>query len=133
MGKHLEDEDIANICELLDEWSVDYKLTWERLVRAVHESLGFETTRQTLQNQARIKMSFRQTKAIICGNAPRKSNTPPSLKIAAERLEKQARTIQRLEEENRQLLAQLQIWMYNAWLSGISPEVLNQPLPQKSR
>ncbi|MFP2508040.1 hypothetical protein [Buttiauxella gaviniae] len=133
MGKHIEDEDIENICQILDAWDIDNKLTWDRLVRAVSFNLGFVTTRQTLQSQARIKMSYRQTKSIICGNAPRQSNVPPSLKIATERLEKQARTIQRLEEENRQLLAQFQVWLYNAWLSGISPEMLNQPLPDRSR
>lgn len=133
MGKHLEDGDIERICELLDEWPVDHKLTWERLVKMIYDNMGFVTTRQTLQSQTRIKMSFRQTKSIICGNVPRQSNVPPSLKIATERLEKQARTILRLEEENRQLLAQFQVWLYNAWLSGISPEMLNQPLPDRSR
>lgn len=132
MAKHLCDQDIADICEILDDWSTDSKLSWDKLVDAVEHSLGFKTTRQTLQKYARIKNALKEVKAINSGAAPKANvSLPPSLKIAAERLEKKENTIKRLEEENRQLLEKFHIWLYNAHSLNITPEQLNTPLPMK--
>ncbi|MEZ8306944.1 hypothetical protein AB6D10_20785 [Vibrio splendidus] len=136
MAKHLTDKDISNVCELLDDWPVDSKLTWDRLVDAVAHDYRLNTTRQTLQKQPRIKNAFTEVKALVSGNSPkavavRNRHLPSSLKAAADQLEARKRTIARLEAENSQLLEQFHTWLYNATQHGITIEQLNEPLATK--
>lgn len=132
MAKHLTDEDIAGIVEILDDWPVDSKLTWDRLVEAVEQQFRFSTTRQTLQKYKRIKSAFDEVKTMLSGvGTVKKQILPPSLKIAAERIESQERKIRRLEQENQQLLEQFHVWLYNANAAGVSLDKLNSPLPKK--
>lgn len=138
MAKHLTDKDINDVCELLDDWPVDSKLTWDRLVDAVAHDYRLSTTRQTLQKQVRIKQAFTEVKTLISGNAPkavasRTRHLPSSLKAAADQLEKRERTIARLEAENNKFLEQFQTWLYNANQHGISIDQLNEPLPTKQQ
>ncbi|MCC9653145.1 MULTISPECIES: hypothetical protein [Vibrio] len=138
MAKHLTDTDISNVCELLDDWPTDAKLTWDRLVEAVAHDYKLTTTRQTLQKQSRIKSAYTEVKKLVSGNSPkavaaRNRHLPSSLKAAADQLEKKERTIQRLEAENSQLLEQFHTWLYNATQHGISIEQLNEPLETKQK
>lgn len=138
MARHLTDKDISNVCELLDDWPMDSKLTWDRLVDAVAHDYKLITTRQTLQKQTRIKNAFTEVKALVSGNAPkavaaRKRHLPSSLKAAADQLEKRERTIARLEAENNRLLEQFQTWLYNATQHGVTVEQLNEPLEIKQQ
>ncbi|ENH7395529.1 hypothetical protein ACUCAK_005136 [Vibrio harveyi] len=137
MAKHLTDTDISNVCELLDDWPTDSKLTWDRLVEAVAHDYRLTTTRQTLQKQSRIKVAYTEVKKLVSGNSPkaiaaRNRHLPSSLKAAADQLEKKERAIKRLEAENRQLLEQFHTWLYNATQHGITIEQLSEPLPSKS-
>ena len=136
MAKHLTDTDISNVCDLLDDWPTDAKLTWDRLVEAVAHDYRLTTTRQTLQKQPRIKNAFTEVKALVSGNSPkavaaRNRHLPSSLKAAADQLAKRERTIERLEAENNQLLEQFHTWLYNATQYGITIEQLNEPLATK--
>ncbi|GAJ72840.1 transposase [Vibrio sp. JCM 18904] len=139
MAKHLTDTDISNVCELLDDWPIDSKLTWDRLVEAVAHDYKISTTRQTLQKQARIKRAFTEVKELVSGNTPPKAvaarnrHLPSSLKAAADQLEKRERTIARLESENSRLLEQFHTWLYNATQHGITIEQLNEPLETKQK
>ncbi|KPA52809.1 hypothetical protein VT25_10040 [Photobacterium leiognathi subsp. mandapamensis] len=138
MAKHLTDKDISNVCELLDDWPMDSKLTWDRLVEAVAHDYRLITTRQTLQKQIRIKNAFTEVKALVSGNsskaiAARNRHLPSSLKAAADQLEKRERTIARLEAENNKLLEQFHTWLYNATQHGITIEQLNEPLEIKQQ
>ena len=138
MARHLTDKDISNVCELLDDWPMDSKLTWDRLVDAVAHDYKLITTRQTLQKQTRIKNAFTEVKALVSGNAPkavaaRKRHLPSSLKAAADQLEKRERTIARLEAENNMILEQFQTWLYNATQHGVTVEQLNEPLEIKQQ
>ncbi|EHR0920360.1 hypothetical protein KS884_003511 [Vibrio parahaemolyticus] len=136
MAKHLTDSDISNVCELLDDWPMDSKLTWDRLVEAVAQDYKLSTTRQTLQKQARIKRAFTDVKELVSGNTPeavaaRNRPLPSSLKAAADQIERRDRTIARLEAENNRLLEQFHTWLYNATQHGITIEQLNEPLETK--
>ena len=124
MAKHLNDMDISNIVEILDDWPTDSKLSWDRLVEAVEHEHKFKTTRQTLQKQVRIKSAFQEIKALVSGKVlSNQPKLPPSLKVAAERLEKQQREIE--------LLERFQVWLYNAYRFGVTPEQLSEALPSK--
>ncbi|MDC8829711.1 hypothetical protein [Alteromonas gilva] len=133
MAKHLTDDDIEKIVDILDNWSVETKLTWDRLVDSVQHGLGIETTRQTLSKQKRIKDTFKAVKAIVSGNTkPVDKTLPSSLKIAAQRIEALERKVERLERENHELLEQFHVWLYNADRLKITIEQLNSPLPRKT-
>ncbi|CAH7437292.1 conserved hypothetical protein [Vibrio chagasii] len=134
MAKHLTDEDISDVCDLLDDWPTDAKLTWDRLVDAVAHDYKLITSRQTLQKKARIKAAFTDVKAIVSGNTPARTRTlPSSLKAAADQLEKRDRTIARLERENSRFLEQFHTWLYNATQHGMTVEQLNEPLEAKQQ
>ncbi len=60
MAQHLTDQNIQDIVEILDYWSPNEKLTWERLCKAIEVQLELvpAPTRQTLQKFARIKNAY---------------------------------------------------------------------------
>jgi predicted nuclease with TOPRIM domain len=136
MSKHLKDKDIGNIVEILDDWTPDVKLTWVSLVKRIYAELGIVTTRQTIQKYVRIKSAYQEVRAIYSGKSDpsaKKATLPPSLKIAADRINVLQRKVERLERENSQLLEQFQTWSYNAYVHGLSFEKLNEPLPPSRR
>lgn len=129
MARHLTDNDINNIVEILDSWPTESKLSWDRLVDAVACEYRYSTTRQTLQKQVRIKKAFDEVKKLLSGNlSNKKKSVPPSLRIAADRLEKKEREIARLKSENQALLEQFQVWLYNANKHEITIEQLSEPI-----
>jgi hypothetical protein len=134
MARHLTDRDISNVVDILDDWPMEAKLTWDRLVEAIETELKLDTTRQTLENKVRIKAAYLEVKNIFSGSVPtKKLAVPPSLKVAAERIAKQKRQIERLERENNQLLEQFHVWLYNAHIHKITVEQLSEPLRIKNQ
>jgi hypothetical protein len=132
MAKHLTDDDINNIVEYLDEWDLTIRLTWDKLCKDLHKSLGINHTRQTLQKYSRIKEAYKSVKEHTSGKKPRKKRVlPSSLAVAATKIEKLKRENQRLNKENDRLLEQFLVWQYNAHIHGMKLAQLNQPLPEK--
>lgn len=137
MAQHLTDKDIENIVELLDYWSLNEKLTWERLCKAIELQLEFvpAPTRQTLQKYARIKSAYDQCKKpskALNINIKQTSKLPASLKIAQTKIEALEAKNARLEKENAMLLEQFVVWQYNAYKYGLSIAKLNEPMSKKS-
>ncbi|MCP4989096.1 MAG: hypothetical protein GY928_24465 [Colwellia sp.] len=134
MAKHLTDNDINNIVELLDEWDLTVRLTWDKLCDALHESLGLDHTRQTLQKYNRIKDTYKSVKDHASGTVSKKKKPlPSSLAAAGTKIEKLERKNQRLIKENNELLEQFLVWQYNAHIHGMKLAQLNQPLPEKTK
>ena len=137
MAQHLTDKDIENIVELLDYWSLDEKLTWERLCKAIELQLELvpAPTRQTLQKYARIKNAYDQCKKpskALNINTNNRNKLPASLKIAQTKIEALEAKNARLEKENAMLLEQFVVWQYNAHKYGLSIAKLNEPMSKKS-
>ena len=137
MAQHLTDKDIENIVELLDYWSLDEKLTWERLCKAIELQLEFvpAPTRQTLQKYARIKNAYDQSKKpskALNVNTNKTNKLPASLKIAQTKIQALEAKNARLEKENAMLLEQFVVWQYNAHKYGLSIAKLNEPMSKKS-
>lgn len=137
MAQHLTDQDIENIVEILDYWSPNDKLTWDRLCDAIEQQLELipAPTRQTLQKYARIKNAFdlgKKSPAARLITSRAKEKVPASLKIAQARINTLETKIQRLERENSMLLEQFVVWQYNAYKYGVSIEKLNEPLAKKN-
>lgn len=53
---------------------------------------------------------------------------PPTLTMAAQRIDMFTREVERLERQNAALLEQLVAWQYNAFTHGLSQEELNKGL-----
>lgn len=137
MAQHLTDQDIENIVELLDYWSLEEKLTWEKLCRAIEVQLELvpSPTRQTLQKYVRIKNAFdlgKKSPDVRLKNSKIKQKVPASLKIAQVRIDALDSKNIRLEKENSMLLEQFVMWQYNAHKYGLSITQLNEPMSKKS-
>ena len=130
MAKHLRDRDIERIVTLLDGWRG--KLTWDRLCDACEPKIGTRPTRQTLAKSQRVTGAYKATKKRIKSEDDA-VNAPPTLKMAADRIERLKRENERLERENGELLEQFVVWQYNAHVKGLSDRDLNQPLPAIDR
>ncbi|MFY6079547.1 hypothetical protein ACOUS3_07345 [Acinetobacter baumannii] len=137
MSKHLTDQDIENIVELLDYWPLDEKLTWELLCTAIEQQLELvpAPTRQTLQKFARIKNAYdlgKKSPTALKILKSKQQKLPASLKIAQVKIDALEAKNRRLEKENALLLEQFVVWQYNAHKYGISIDKLNEPLSQKN-
>ncbi|RSN87034.1 hypothetical protein [Acinetobacter nosocomialis] len=137
MAQHLTDQNVQDIVEILDYWSPNEKLTWERLCKAIEVQLELvpAPTRQTLQKFARIKNAYDQGKkspAALKILKAKQQKLPASLKIAQVKIDGLETKIERLEKENSMLLEQFVIWQYNAYKYGISIEQLNEPLNKQN-
>lgn len=55
--------------------------------------------------------------------------TPPSMRVAIERIARLERENERLKRENAELLQQYVIWQYNAHIHSLSERTLNKSLP----
>ena len=126
LAKHLTDMDIERIVELLDGWTE--KLGWEALCDACLPAIGFKPVRQTLMKFARIKGAFIAAKKRI-KQGIKELPSPPSMRIAIERIARLERENERLKRENRELLQQFVVWQYNAHIHGLSDRELKRPLP----
>lgn len=131
MAKHLSDKDIEDVVELLDQWDLNIKITWDKLCFVVQERLGLTHSRQTLEKHTRIKDAYNDLKKYSKGKKTAKA-LPASLTIAAQRIERLERENERLKKENTRLLEQFIIWQYNAHVHGMRQDQLNCPLPSKS-
>ena len=133
MAQHLTDQNVQDIVEILDYWSPNEKLTWERLCKAIEVQLELvpAPTRQTLQKFERIKNAYdlgKKSPAALKILKAKQQKLPASLKIAQVKIEALEAKNARLEKENAMLLEQFVVWQYNAFTHGLSQEDLNKGL-----
>lgn len=126
MSRHLNEHDIERIVALLDGWQG--KLTWELLCDACESVIHTRPTRQTLAKFKRVAGAYKAVKQRGREEVEALS-IPPSLNIAAQRIERLTRENERLQRENNELLEQFVVWQYNAHAKGLTEHDLNQALP----
>lgn len=126
MAKHLTDNDVLQVVELLDGWSG--KLTWDLLCDACHPRLMTRPSRQTLSSFARIKDAFALAKQRLKAAPTESRRSSITLSAAVARLDRLEAEASRLKLENSRLLEQFVRWQYNAALFGLGPDELNRPL-----
>ncbi|MGL1957886.1 MAG: hypothetical protein OCD00_11295 [Colwellia sp.] len=127
MGKHINQEDIENIINIIDEWG-DLKLTWDNICKETHKKHSFLTTRQTLNDYSRVVDAYKSKKGIL-RNKKKKQPKPRAAQSYIDDNERLEAKNTRLEIENNRLKCQFMIWLYNASKHGLKIEQLNQPLP----
>ena len=124
-SRHLNDSDVGAIVELLDGWDGD--VTWKALCDACGPAIGFIPTRQTLYKFNRIAGAYKLAKE-RAKEGTKELKIPPTLNMAAQRIDRLTREVDRLERENAALLEQFVVWQYNAFTHGLSQEKLNKGL-----
>lgn len=129
MAKHLTDKDIERVVEILDGWHD--KLTWEALCDACAPVIGTKPARQTLLKFSRITIAYNTCKTRLKESTP--PNTPSSMRVAVERINRLEQENERLKWENAGLLQQFVVWQYNAYAHGLNDHLLNRPLPSIDR
>ncbi|EKD74305.1 MAG: hypothetical protein ACD_45C00005G0010 [uncultured bacterium] len=129
MAKHITDYDVERIVEILDGWRD--KLTWKALCDACSPVIGTKPSRQTLLKFSRITMAYDVCKIRLKEHAP--VCTPPSMRVAVERINRLEQENERLKRENLGLLQQFVVWQYNTCARGLSEHDLNKALPSIDR
>lgn len=137
MAQHLTDQNIQDIVEILDYWSPNEKLTWERLCKAIEVQLELvpAPTRQTLQKFTRIKNAYdlgKKSPIALKILKEKGQKLPASLKIAQARINALESKLERLEKENSILLEQFVVWQYNAHKYGVSIDQLSEPMSKRN-
>ena len=137
MAQHLTDQNVQDIVEILDYWSPNEKLTWEKLCKAIEVQLEIvpAPTRQTLQKFARIKNAYdlgKKSPTAFKILKEKEQKLPASLKIAQVKIDALESKLERLEKEHSMLLEQFVVWQYNAHKYGLSIDKLNEPMSKKS-
>ncbi len=130
MAKHIGDADVERIIEILDGWKE--KLGWENLCEACAPAIGTKPARQTLMKFVRIKNAFIAAKKRLKAGVP-VLPTPPTMRVAIERIARLERENERLKLENTELLQQFVVWQYNAHVHGLSDRELTKALPKIDR
>lgn len=131
MAKHLTDDDVEAIINIIDGWKSE-KITWEDLCKACAPVVGKIPTRQSLNGNKEIKEAYLAKKKGLKIQAPR-TPLPSSLAVAADRIARLQGENERLKERNSILLEQFTKWQYNAYKHGLKEWQLNEPLPRIDR
>lgn len=126
MAKHITDKDIEKIVGMLDGWQD--KLSWDFLCEACLPVIGTKPARQTLMKFSRIEQAFDACKQRLKDGAPAIA-TPPSMRVAMERIMRLETENERLKRENWDLLQEFIVWQYNAHVHGLTARELNKALP----
>lgn len=126
-------ERIAIVLEKLDAWNG--KLTWELLLDAVQELIGFRYSRFTFAEYPEIANAFSLKKDALRGNIPRErgEHRDERVRAALAQAERYKAKAARLEAENQILTEQFVTWANNAERKGVTLDMLNAPLPKPQR
>lgn len=129
MARHLTDDDVNRIVNLLKSWKFD--LTWDLLVKACSETLDIQTTRQALNRKAEIKEEFGIRKRSLKTGVDETAR-PNSINAAHDRINRLTRRVRELESQNMRYREIFQRWQYNAEVRGVGKEILDRPLTKPS-
>lgn len=122
----LSDKGIDAAVKLLDGWAG--KLTWERYLTVLELEIGHKYTKAAMLRHPRIADAWRHAKD-RSSNVSEGGYGNVALSQAQARIKRLESRVERLERENNLLLEQFLRWSYNAASRGLSPEVLERPLP----
>lgn len=132
-SRNLSPENVELIVGLLDGWSGI--LTWKGLIESVERRLYFRYTRQALHAHQRIRDAFGLCKERLARGSRKKGekHISPEMRLLIERLARRDAEVERLKAENRRLMEQFVVWLYNAQIRGIGQAELGRPLPRVDR
>lgn len=131
-AKNIDANIINCIVQILDGWTG--KLSWDLLIGTIAQRTSCTYTRQALHRHEQILAAFQLRKEYLSDSRPDNQRAPESLTIpeVAVLMDRYARLQgenMRIKAENERLLAQFDIWAYNAHTRGLDEDFLNRPLP----
>jgi len=115
------------ICDIIERWP--RPITWNEIIAETAKALGHDWTRQALERHEAIKTAY----AAKRDARPEPDPIDPAVAFLTEKVERQAREIERLEkliESYKDLFIRYQ---YNAHARGITPAELEMSLPPVDR
>lgn len=129
MARHLTDDDVRRIVNLLKNWKFD--LTWDLLVKACSNTLEIQTTRQALNRKTEIKEEFGIRKLSLKTGIDETAR-PNSINAAHDRINRLTKRVQELESQNMRYREMFKRWQYNAEVRGVGKDILERPMPKPS-
>ncbi|MDE1150497.1 MAG: hypothetical protein PW843_28445 [Azospirillaceae bacterium] len=125
----LSDADIERAVQILDGWSG--KLTWDRYLAVLATELGHLYTKPAMHKQARIIGAWEGAHKRLAEGKDAVGASEAGDAAIAHAYRKVARLqaeVDRLKQENRDLLERFSRWSLNAARAGLSPEQLDAPI-----
>jgi hypothetical protein len=127
---------LEQIVNILDGW--EGKLTWDGLIEQIFKRTHQRYTRQALHQHAKVADSFqlakkRISKSPVVKDTENRGLGPTEAHVVLGRIKKLEAENERLKAENARLDEKFVVWCYNAYLRGISENMLEQPLPSVNR
>ncbi|URL01778.1 hypothetical protein L4F91_09740 [Avibacterium sp. 20-126] len=123
----ITEENLEDIIYLIKTW--EGKLTWDLLCQRVAQLLNIKSIeRQSLANYHDIQQAFSKRKLKIKEN----QKAEPEPNVTMDYLNKQITSlkaqVERLEEINERYKQQFIVWQHNAYMHGMTEDILNKPI-----
>lgn len=129
MNKAITQQHLQRITEIIREWPIEKKLTWNNICEASEFELGYIPTRQTLFNKAILVNAYRIRKNEIRSKITHSEiSVPKSMAAALEQIVKLTHENDQLKAEINQMAMVAQRLIHNASLHGLSYAKLMEPL-----
>lgn len=135
MASSIPNKQLKRIAEMIREWPIKDKLTWEAICDASEVIVSYRPTRQALANKPLLVNAYKTRKAEIKAKQDALSGVarPKSIPAAMEQILKLRQENERLKKELGLMAETAQRFIHNASLHGLTRAQLMKPLPDIDR
>lgn len=135
MSKPISTKQLDVLAEVIREWPMDEKLTWNAICQAAELELSYVPTRQALSNKAILVNAYKKRKEEIKSRHSYLTSTPApkSMAAAVDQIIRLKQENERLKSELSRMAAVAQRFIHNASLHGLSQAKLMAPPPKVNR
>jgi hypothetical protein len=120
--------DIEAIVTIIRDWPKE-TISWDDVRKASVKVLGYEPSRQGLNQREEILRAFQAKKGHLRVQPKEASPMPSSLAVAARRISRLVAENRELELQNKRLMEKFRTWQYNASAKNMTEKDLDKPLP----
>lgn len=136
--KHLNDEVVERVLDIIHGWPNHKKFGWEELRETIKfklhlPDLGLVWTRQQLSKYPDIKRAYDSAKSKQRVSPPRQdedADIPADLKHALDAVKKLEAENATLRHQIDRLYERFERWLYNAKANKLDEDILDRPLPE---
>lgn len=120
--------DIEAIVTIIRDWPKE-TISWDEVRKASVKVLGYEPSRQGLNQREEILLAFQAKKGRLRVQPKDASPMPSSLAVAARSIARLKAEKLELELQNKRLMERFRTWQYNASVKNMTEADLDKPLP----